>query len=309
MLTFSLGLAAEHRLIALLKIFGCVISTSEFLDDIQKLDFVVIGLPDFPTALQTPLGVQVTLNAANREKRAEFFRRTEKPYVPRNLYLEIPGNLNLENGGAFTVLAVITAFLQDKRFENCRTAAVRVSQDCTFWFYRLVSASISEPQFIVPEHDGRPIPPGTVLSLAPPRLTPNSTEAKSGDVESPPITTASAATTTAASSPASPMEGRSSAVLPEESHGDETIDGEIVEFNPGTGRGIIVDDRQENFVFPQSETDQRMRKILRRAERSKGTFRLTEPMRVTFRVGSFFLKRQETDRVAENIRQRQAPEP
>jgi hypothetical protein len=97
-----------------------------------------------------------------------------------------------------------------------------------------------------------------------------------------------------------------------ESDGKKTIDGEIVRFDLGKGRGeimAIVDNRRERFAFPQSEVDKPLRKPLKRAIREKNTFTLADPIAVVFEIGDFTMPNQETMRVAKNIRKRRMPEP
>ena len=114
------------------------------MDHEQKLDFVVLSIPDFPRLLTRKLGVQLTTWVADVEKRQEFFRHSsETSYVERYLYLEADPSLDLERGGAFTILAAITAFLVDQRFTDWVIGAVRVSSDLTYRFSDEHTGSVS----------------------------------------------------------------------------------------------------------------------------------------------------------------------
>jgi cold shock CspA family protein len=171
MAKFSRGLEAEDRLCTMLKNFGCQLMRDETLNHRHKLDFVVLQLPEFSQLLPKPLGVQVTQNLGNEEKQEEFFRRVrEFPFAKKNLYLELESGLNLETGGAFMVLAVITQFLMDSRFEDEDTAAVRIRKDFCYQFVLekrepaslavAVGAPRPAPVVLEPKSPGIPRPSG-----------------------------------------------------------------------------------------------------------------------------------------------------
>jgi hypothetical protein len=141
MAKFSIGRDSEDRLVTLLVGYGCKILQDDVVDLAHKLDFILLDLPSYPRLLDEQLGVQVTNQIGNVEKQSDFFRRaSHKPYAPRNLYLELDPDLDLENGGAFLALVALTAFLTDDRFKDQKIGAARIGGDLTYHFMETKSA-------------------------------------------------------------------------------------------------------------------------------------------------------------------------
>jgi hypothetical protein len=140
------GLTFEAFLVVLLEKFGCTVRQSPKLDHEYKVDFVISKLPTCRKPLRELLAVQLTTSLGNGEKRAAFFEQVaQEAYAPKNIYLEAPHNLDLKNGGAFTIMVALTHFLMDKNLESERAMGIRVNLDLSYEFTSAQPPSESEP--------------------------------------------------------------------------------------------------------------------------------------------------------------------
>lgn len=151
MANFSRGLGAESHLIAKLTLYGCDLAQNPTADHEHKLDFIVLNLPDSPRILSEPLGVQVTMLIGDLEKRTRFTKQvTKNPYTPRNIYIELASDLDLDKGGAFAVLVAITNFVSDTRFREQKIIAVQIRSDLTYEFQEILPAKMLPPKNVHP---------------------------------------------------------------------------------------------------------------------------------------------------------------
>jgi|SRR5277367_4460905 len=136
MATFRRGLDAEDRICTKLEGFGCRIQRDPRLDHKHKLDFVITNYIDNPNFYS--LGVQVTTKLDVIEKQEEFLKANQASRVTtKSLYLELSDRIDLDDGGALAVLAVILEFQFNRTYANVKLAAARIYEDLTFQFYDL----------------------------------------------------------------------------------------------------------------------------------------------------------------------------
>lgn len=136
MATFRRGLDAEDRICTKLEGFGCRIQRDPRLDHKHKLDFVITNYIDNPNFYS--LGVQLTTKLDLIEKQEEFLRANQSSRVTtKALYLELWDKIDLDDGGALAVLAVILEFQFNRSYANVKLAAARIYEDLTYQFYDL----------------------------------------------------------------------------------------------------------------------------------------------------------------------------
>jgi hypothetical protein len=136
MATFRRGLDAEDRICTKLEGFGCRIQRDPRLDHKHKLDFVITNYIDNPNFYS--LGVQITTKLDLLEKQEEFLRANQASRVTtKALYLELSDKLDLDDGGALAVLAVILEFQFNRSYANVKLSAARIYEDLTYQFYDL----------------------------------------------------------------------------------------------------------------------------------------------------------------------------
>jgi len=146
MARFSPGLGSENHLVTKLRDYGCKVATDEAMDHIHKLDCVILELPESQKLLPEPLGVQITTRIGDYEKRSYFLQRvTKNPYAPKNIYIELAPDLDLDKGGAFLVLVAITNFLSSSRFKEIKVVGVQIRADLTYEFQNIVAAATLQP--------------------------------------------------------------------------------------------------------------------------------------------------------------------
>ena len=153
MAQFSRGIDAEDRIVTLLQGYGCQIFRNPLVNHENKVDFTIVQLPESPKLLSEPIGVQVTIKLGDREKRAQFLDRvTKNPYAPRNIYVELAPDLNLEKGGAYLVLVAITHFLSSSSFKDIKIIGVQVRAELTYEFQNIIAAAILQPPIAKTQH-------------------------------------------------------------------------------------------------------------------------------------------------------------
>ncbi len=136
MATFRRGLDAEDRICTKLEGFGCRIQRDPRLDHKHKLDFVITNYIDNPNFYS--LGVQLTTKLDLVEKQEEFLRANHGSRVTaKALYLELWDKIDLDDGGALAVLAVVLEFQFNRSYANVKIAAARIYEDLTYQFYDL----------------------------------------------------------------------------------------------------------------------------------------------------------------------------
>lgn len=136
MATFRRGLDAEDRICTKLEGFGCRIQRDQRLDHKHKLDFVITNYIDNPNFYS--LGVQITTKIDVLEKQEEFLRANQSSRVTtKALYLELSDKVDLDDGGALAVLAVVLEFQFNRGYTPVRLAAARIYEDLTYQFYDL----------------------------------------------------------------------------------------------------------------------------------------------------------------------------
>lgn len=136
MATFRRGLDAEDRIVTKLEGFGCRVQRDPRLDHKHKLDFVITNYIDNPNFYS--LGVQITTKLDVVEKQEEFLRANHGSRVTaKALYLELWDKIDLDDGGALAVLAVVLEFQFNRSYANVKIAAARIYEDLTYQFYDL----------------------------------------------------------------------------------------------------------------------------------------------------------------------------
>lgn len=141
-MNFKRGFDFEDRICTKLEQIGCRLQRDQKLDHKYKLDFKVISFPDNPGTYS--LGVQVTSKRDDFEKQHEFDALQRISNVAHKaLYLELAGNLDLEDGGALAVFTVICSFQFDRKFNDTKVQGAIIYPDYSYEFYDLAERSRS----------------------------------------------------------------------------------------------------------------------------------------------------------------------
>lgn len=284
MARFSHGLDAEQRLVTMLQRFGCkIIERDPTMDHRHKIDFVVAQLPEFPMLLAEGVGVQVTTKTGDSEKQADFFRRvSQNPYAPRNVYLELATDLDLENGGAFVVLVALASFVTDQRYKDKKWMAISISGDLSIEI-RDVPAAISAVPKLVAAPAPVPAP-----ALAPPTLVPPPARPFPAR---PPIPIPPGRLPITPHKPLIPRQAEPITTLGQMLEEKFRVTGKVTSFDPATGFGFIASDEEEKrptFFFHIKDCEADLSMAIDTIDRSqidpRGHF-LSVPLRVRFMDG------------------------
>lgn len=139
-MNFRRGFDFEDRICTKLEQIGCRLQRDQKLDHKYKLDFKVISFPDNPGTYS--LGVQVTAKRDDYEKQHEFECLQKLSNVAnKSLYLELAGNLDLEDGGSLAVFTVICSFQFDRRFKDTKVLGAVINPDYSYEFFDLAERS------------------------------------------------------------------------------------------------------------------------------------------------------------------------
>lgn len=125
----SIGLDTEAAVIGYLQKFRFRIQEEQEWDFNNKIDFLVTKFPNYLKSVS--LGVQLTTLLSNWPKITEFVAKNDPDngqitVADRALYLEIDPGVNLSQGGAELVSAVVYAFQFDSRFAETKIAGATI---------------------------------------------------------------------------------------------------------------------------------------------------------------------------------------
>jgi hypothetical protein len=232
MATFRRGLDAEDRICTKLEGFGCRIQRDQRLDHKHKLDFVITNYIDNPNFYS--LGVQITTKLDLFEKQEEFLRANQSSRVTtKALYLELSEKIDLDDGGALGVLAVILEFQFNRSYANIKIAAARIYDDLTYQFYDL-AARVKQLRERVEEHQWK-------LEVA----SSQSATAKFAGREKPAVGSATPGLAIVAStnSPAMPAAANATAAP------RENLTGMIDSYVRQGGHGVIQGEGESKYFF------------------------------------------------------------
>lgn len=274
-MNFKRGFDFEDRICTKLEQIGCRLQRDPKLDHKYKLDFKVISFPDNPGTYS--LGVQVTAKRDDYEKQHEFEVLQKLSNVAHKaLYLELAGNLDLEDGGSLAVFTVICSFQFDRRFTDCKVQGAIIYPDYSYEFFDVADRSreLRENAKQQTIEQQRPAIPAAPLPLRP-----------------------SSAANGASDGGCMP----SSPVILQKQLGD--IEGTLNAYKRSDGFGFTLGkDGQTYFVHINAICDDRLREALNQVPYSEFAYQVEIP--VVFQDGGF-TKNGAKYRAAKNIRLRE----
>lgn len=283
-MNFKRGFDFEDRICTKLEQIGCRLQRDQKLDHKYKLDFKVIAFPDNPGTYS--LGVQVTAKRDDYEKQHEFEVLQKLSNVAhKSLYLELAGNLDLEDGGSLAVFTVICSFQFDRRFQDTKVQGAVINPDYTYEFFDIAERSRMLREYarqqVVEAH--RPTIPAAPLQLR---------ELESHFAHP------------GAALPGLPVVSNGTSELPKNMTGDQ--EGLLNAYKRSEGFGFTLGKNGETyFVHVNAIVDDRLKEELNQIPYSEFAYPVEIP--VVFQDGGF-TKQGAKYRAAKNIRMRQGAE-
>lgn len=140
------GNVMEWDIYSSLRKSGFTVARSWDLDNLWKVDVLLLSIPGFPVLLQERIGIQVTISMNNNAKREDFFAHAAlHPDIERYLYLEIEPDTNLLEGGNAVLRSAIVEFATNRLLKKNRFGFVKIYKDLTYAFFVVPAAVQHEP--------------------------------------------------------------------------------------------------------------------------------------------------------------------